>query len=453
MPHAADGRTGHDESFGALFAQSDSAQPAGRTLPHDMESLSHAPAAGWEEQARATDAPIETDSESEFEVAQEITSHTEASLRRDGSEDHPSDARAEIGAAMIGSLASDMRSPAEVRRNETVLASGHPVIDDFAHRAAPIENSGDKQMAGTEPSLRKNLVKSGNVLGIAPGEAKAVAREGDKPPVPELPRNASEGTIPTRTATQPAADAPIRATPEATGLHPSRSTRGDPESKPRESVQASTTVALMPATATKTPSAPMAESVLRARLSEMPFSTFGSTEGQVARSIDGMLSGFGFALGEPATASSIFEVSGSRVLRAADFASAEAAREIAQQIGARITPLARGQFEMTLAPAELGRLEIALREVDGVMTLSVSAERPETLDLIRRHIDLLAQELRQIAQRELSLHVGTDSSGGKRTDPNSIHHASDTAHASADESETPRTASPVKPRDHLDLRL
>jgi flagellar hook-length control protein FliK len=37
-------------------------------------------------------------------------------------------------------------------------------------------------------------------------------------------------------------------------------------------------------------------------------------------------------------------------------------------------------------------LRLSLSELNGVMTLSITAERPETADLIRRHLVLLADE-------------------------------------------------------------
>lgn len=51
-----------------------------------------------------------------------------------------------------------------------------------------------------------------------------------------------------------------------------------------------------------------------------------------------------------------------------------------------------GAVDIALDPPELGRLRLSLSELNGVMTLSITAERPETADLIRRHLVLLADE-------------------------------------------------------------
>ncbi|WP_168193216.1 flagellar hook-length control protein FliK [Rhodophyticola sp. CCM32] len=48
--------------------------------------------------------------------------------------------------------------------------------------------------------------------------------------------------------------------------------------------------------------------------------------------------------------------------------------------------------EIALDPPELGRVRMVFNQIDGVMALSITADRPETLDLMRRHADLLAQE-------------------------------------------------------------
>jgi flagellar hook-length control protein FliK len=162
-------------------------------------------------------------------------------------------------------------------------------------------------------------------------------------------------------------------------------------------------------------------------------------------------SGAGF--GDPAVAAPSPDGLSERLLRPAGAPTAEMARDIAQQIATRIVPLARGQFELTLAPAELGRLHISLREVDGLMTLSVTAERPETLEMIRRHVDLLAQELRQIAQRELALQLGTGGNGGgargRAMDPgNAAAQSGEPATVDAAAAALAGLAS-----DHLDLRL
>ncbi|UWQ21457.1 flagellar hook-length control protein FliK [Jannaschia sp. W003] len=47
------------------------------------------------------------------------------------------------------------------------------------------------------------------------------------------------------------------------------------------------------------------------------------------------------------------------------------------------------QTEVSLAPAELGRVTFVIRNEEGTLTMQILAERPETLELVRRHADLL----------------------------------------------------------------
>lgn len=58
--------------------------------------------------------------------------------------------------------------------------------------------------------------------------------------------------------------------------------------------------------------------------------------------------------------------------------------------------------DLLLDPAELGHLRLNMTQRDGTMTLTITAERAETLDLLRRHIDLLAQDFRDIGYGDTS---------------------------------------------------
>lgn len=77
-------------------------------------------------------------------------------------------------------------------------------------------------------------------------------------------------------------------------------------------------------------------------------------------------------------------------------------RQIVQLLGnTRDNPV-----EMTLAPEELGHVKVTLHTQGQGILLTVVAERPETLDLMRRHIDGLSQELRAIGYSNVSFEFG-----------------------------------------------
>ena len=78
--------------------------------------------------------------------------------------------------------------------------------------------------------------------------------------------------------------------------------------------------------------------------------------------------------------------------------------------------------EVTLNPVELGRVRLTLQSVDGAMSVAVAVERPETLDLLRRNIDMLASQLRELGYKELSFSFASHGkSFGRNRDHGSDH--------------------------------
>lgn len=130
----------------------------------------------------------------------------------------------------------------------------------------------------------------------------------------------------------------------------------------------------------------------------------------------------------------------------------ETARHTAQQIAARAVDLGHGRLELSLSPAELGKVDMLLQDGENRLTLFISAERPETMDLIRRHISLLEQELRQMGLGTLSLELGnggsTESGPGHGSDSRRSTHGAAPAPALPPERTPSRIAG-----DHLDLRM
>ncbi|MCA2011969.1 flagellar hook-length control protein FliK [Cereibacter sphaeroides] len=87
---------------------------------------------------------------------------------------------------------------------------------------------------------------------------------------------------------------------------------------------------------------------------------------------------------------------------------AETARQIASQIGAHLegpdaVKAANGGFDLRLDPDELGQVRLRLVTQDNASVLLVQADRPETLDLMRRHIAALEQDLRNMGHENLTL--------------------------------------------------
>lgn len=100
--------------------------------------------------------------------------------------------------------------------------------------------------------------------------------------------------------------------------------------------------------------------------------------------------------------------------------TAAQAGDIAQQIVARFVragpdgPRIPGQVDLTLNPAELGRVRLSMAPGEAGLVVSIQADRPETLDLMRRHSEQLMQEFRQAGFERAELSFGGTGSGQAR---------------------------------------
>ncbi|WP_273501084.1 flagellar hook-length control protein FliK [Paracoccus sphaerophysae] len=84
-----------------------------------------------------------------------------------------------------------------------------------------------------------------------------------------------------------------------------------------------------------------------------------------------------------------------------------------RQIADAIVRTRDGQVEILLDPVELGRVTVLLG-MDDRSGLGIIAERPETLDLIRRHSDQLLRDLRDSGMPNASLDFMKHEGGGGR---------------------------------------
>lgn len=127
---------------------------------------------------------------------------------------------------------------------------------------------------------------------------------------------------------------------------------------------------------------------------------------------------------------------------------ADTARHVAQQMAAQVTQHAGRMTEIALNPEELGRVRLAMTAVDAAITLSVLAERPETVDLLRRHIDVLAQEFRALGYDDINFSFNDDG----RADDGPALAPDGTAIEQNEDLETPVQLA-MRPISGLDLRL
>ncbi|SOC06743.1 flagellar hook-length control protein FliK [Rhodobacter maris] len=91
--------------------------------------------------------------------------------------------------------------------------------------------------------------------------------------------------------------------------------------------------------------------------------------------------------------------------------AANSAHHIARQLAQAIPATADQPVEISLSPEELGKVRMTLHSSDTGITVSVHAERPETLDLMRRNIDSLARDFRDMGYSDISFDFANQSGG------------------------------------------
>ncbi|WP_161635611.1 flagellar hook-length control protein FliK [Actibacterium mucosum] len=91
---------------------------------------------------------------------------------------------------------------------------------------------------------------------------------------------------------------------------------------------------------------------------------------------------------------------------------------VAAQVSSALSSSASDVIELTLQPEELGRVRLSLNPSDAGISVAVTAERAETLDLIRRHLDQLSQDLRQQGYRDVRFEFGQNMQDHPQSPPN-----------------------------------
>mgnify|MGYP006283673843 FL=1 len=147
--------------------------------------------------------------------------------------------------------------------------------------------------------------------------------------------------------------------------------------------------------------------------------------------------------------------------RAATVASAPApeaprndlARNVVRQMAEAVRQGADGPLEVALQPEELGRVRLSFTGAEGGLTVTVTAERPETLELMRRNADLLARELGALGYADVALDFGASQNRDRGTQG-----APETRVAPGPEGEPAPESPPVphaapRPGGGLDLRM
>lgn len=92
-------------------------------------------------------------------------------------------------------------------------------------------------------------------------------------------------------------------------------------------------------------------------------------------------------------------------------------RSVAAQMADGLGRSGGDTVEIALSPKELGRVQMSMTMSDDGVSMSISTERPETHNLLRRHISLLEQEFRDLGYVRIGFSfAGTQSDGGDGRD-------------------------------------
>lgn len=135
---------------------------------------------------------------------------------------------------------------------------------------------------------------------------------------------------------------------------------------------------------------------------------------------------------------------------------AELPRAVAQQLAEVLPRANRTGVEITLSPEELGRVRLTVSTTDSGATLMVVADRPETMDLIRRHLDILVQTFRDQGYSGLNVSLGNHGNstfnqrGFVETGPTRADGSGTETLESTQASARPLS---ILPADGLDIRL
>jgi|GEM_PF-7108091 len=97
------------------------------------------------------------------------------------------------------------------------------------------------------------------------------------------------------------------------------------------------------------------------------------------------------------------------------FQSADTPRLVALQIAEVVRASGERAVELRLQPEELGRVQVTMsQDATGTLTVSLNVERAETLDLLRRNIDLLGADLRELGYESIDFSFQGDGTGAQQ---------------------------------------
>lgn len=137
---------------------------------------------------------------------------------------------------------------------------------------------------------------------------------------------------------------------------------------------------------------------------------------------------------------------------------ADMASNVVQQVAEAMRRMPDRPVEIALNPVELGKVRMVLSTTDAGITLTIQADRADTLDLMRRNIDGLGKSFADMGYEDISFSF----SGGEQTNKDAQHDHQESAFTKSDENAAPTDTAiatpPLTPTlaiapDGIDLRF
>lgn len=96
----------------------------------------------------------------------------------------------------------------------------------------------------------------------------------------------------------------------------------------------------------------------------------------------------------------------------------EVMRHVAQQLTDAARRMPDRPIELALNPEELGRVRLTFTATENSISVAVVAERGETMELLRRHIETLAQEFRDLGYKDVNFDFSRSGAGHDQNESN-----------------------------------
>ena len=112
-------------------------------------------------------------------------------------------------------------------------------------------------------------------------------------------------------------------------------------------------------------------------------------------------------------------------------------------------------IEVSLAPAELGRLKLRLSPSENGIIINILAERADTIDLVRRNVQDLEKAFTEMGYNEMSFSFEQNETFTHQDDPSSAH-TKDESEWSELTVEAPSDQTPqinLNPANGIDIRV